>query len=211
MSDELSISMIAVMALAIILALVLHEIAHGWVASLLGDDTAREQGRLTLNPVSHIDPIGTLLVPAVIYALSGFIFGWARPVPIGWRRLHRPKTDMGWVAFAGPASNFVQALAWAGLLKLAWVYQLDLLEFMASIGIWVNLIIMTINLIPLPPLDGSRIVAAFLPDKAALAINRVQFLGIAVLIVAVVTGALDKYFLPFLIELNAAFLRLVGA
>lgn len=182
MHQALSWPLIAIMVLTVILALAVHEVAHGWVAERLGDDTARRAGRLTLNPLAHVDWIGTVLLPLGLYFTVGLVFGWAKPVPVVYQRLHRPKTDMAWVALAGPASNLAQVLVWALVLKLALLFDVAWLVQTAQLGVWINLLIMLVNLVPFPPLDGSRVLAAVLPDRAAEWINRVQYLGIALLV-----------------------------
>jgi Zn-dependent protease len=173
----------------VLFAIVLHEVAHGYVAKLRGDHTAALLGRLSLNPIKHIDPIGTILVPAIlIFTGAGFLFGWAKPVPIDWRNLKNPKKDMAWVALAGPAANLLMAIFWGIVAKIAVIIYPTFPEAgriflnMGYIGISVNIILMILNLIPIPPLDGSRIVTSFLPNHLAIKYNRLERWGFFILI-----------------------------
>ncbi len=202
------VSTAAIWALPVILAITLHEAAHGYVARHFGDPTAEQAGRITLNPLKHIDPVGTILVPAIILAMStlagtgGMLFGWAKPVPVNFNRLRRPKADMLWVAAAGPLANLVMTLGWAGLLKLAFVipqtaYTLPLAQ-MAEAGITINLILMLLNLIPIPPLDGGRIAVSLLPARPAQTFARLEPYGFPILIVLLVTGMLGRILGPLL-------------
>ena len=165
------IQTLAIAAIPVIFAITLHEAAHGYVARHFGDQTAWLAGRVSLNPLRHIDLVGTIILPISILLLStgGFLFGWAKPVPVDFGRLHRPKRDMLWVAAAGPASNLLMAVLWAGVTKLAWVLPLNYYTLpmarMAEIGIAVNLALMVLNLLPLPPLDGGRIAVSLLPHR----------------------------------------------
>ena len=179
---------ITIAPVPIILAITLHEVCHGWVAKQLGDLTASAQGRLTLNPLKHIDPVGTILVPLILVSTTGFLFGWAKPVPVDPRNFKRPRQDMALVAVAGPASNLVMALFWALILSISthflsktWIgYPLSL---MADIGITINLILMLLNLLPVPPLDGSRVVAGFLSPAAAYKFDQIERYGFVILLV----------------------------
>lgn len=202
------VSTAAIWALPVILAITLHEAAHGYVARHFGDPTAEQAGRITLNPLKHIDPIGTILVPAMILAMStlagmgGMLFGWAKPVPVNFSRLRHPKADMFWVAAAGPLANLAMALGWAGLLKLAFVlpqtaYTLPMAQ-MAEAGITINLILMLLNLLPIPPLDGGRIAVSLLPARQALTFARLEPYGFPILIVLLVTGVLGRILGPLL-------------
>jgi len=203
--DELSVlQRVAVWAMPVILAITVHEVAHGWVALKLGDSTAKMLGRLTLNPVKHIDPIGTLLVPGLLLVMGGFIFGWAKPVPVTWANLRKPKRDMALVALAGPMSNLLMALMWAGTLKIglllatagsAEMIALPLI-YMGGAGITINLILMVLNLLPMPPLDGGRIVASLLPDKLSWQFNRLERWGFVILLGLMVMGVLGKVLWP---------------
>lgn len=196
MDSSLTIAQkIAIWALPVLLAITFHEVAHGWTARALGDHTAERMGRLSLNPLKHIDPIGTVLVPGILLILGGFLFGWAKPVPVIMGNLRNPKRDMALVAVAGPLSNFAMAIAWGLLLKLAlphvtgggiWLG----ISYMARAGIFINIVLMVLNLIPIPPLDGSRIVSGLLPADAARQYNRIEPYGLIILLLLMVTGVL---------------------
>ena len=172
------IQTIALYALPVLFAITVHEAAHGYAARHFGDNTAYLQGRMTLNPFKHIDPIGTIAMPLLLYfATSGaFLFGYAKPVPVNFAALRNPKRDMIWVALAGPASNFAQAILWA--LTLVVLAAIDVQEpffiKMAQAGILVNLVMWAFNLFPLPPLDGGRILAGLLPLKQAQWLDRIE-------------------------------------
>lgn len=204
MSEEFPlVQEIIIFAIPILFAITVHEVAHGWVASKLGDQTAKLLGRLTLNPIKHIDPIGTIVVPAVLVALGGFIFGWAKPVPVDWRNLHRPKKDMAWVAIAGPSANLIMALIWATLIKLILLSGgatqgplLALLE-MCKVGVQINAFLMILNLFPIPPLDGSRVMSAFLPPRLAYRYNQLEQIGLIIIVVLLITNLLQKILMPF--------------
>lgn len=203
--DELSvIQRVATWALPVLLAITVHEVAHGWVALRLGDKTAMMMGRLTLNPIKHIDPVGTLLVPGLMLVMGGFIFGWAKPVPVTWDNLRHPRRDMALVALAGPMANLLMALMWAVIMKLALVLAttgsaemiaLPLL-YMGAAGITINLILMVLNLLPLPPLDGGRIVASLLPERFSWQFNRLERWGFIILLGLMVMGVLGKILWP---------------
>ncbi len=188
---------IAIYALPVLFAITLHEAAHGYVARHFGDMTAFAQGRISLNPLRHIDLVGTILVPLVIIALSGgrFLFGWAKPVPVNYSALRRPKQHMMWVAAAGPASNLVMALGWAILLKVAVLLPGNFfsvpLRLMAEAGIVVNLVFMFLNLLPILPLDGGRIVAGLLPNRMAWQYAKLEPWGFPLLILLLATKVLD--------------------
>lgn len=200
--------LIAVYALPVILAITLHEAAHGYVAMRFGDLTAYAAGRVTLNPVRHIDPIGTVLLPLILLALGklmgggGVLFGWARPVPVNFGNLHNPKRDMLWVAIAGPGSNFVMALLWAVVLKINLVfpdtgYGLPL-ALMGAAGIYINVIFMVLNLMPLPPLDGGRILVSLLPHRYAWRVAQLERWGFPILLVLLFTGLLGAVLWPLI-------------
>lgn len=201
------IQTIAIAALPVIFAITLHEAAHGYAARHFGDPTAWQAGRISLNPLRHIDPIGTLLIPALILITSYFaagsalLFGWAKPVPVNFGRLRQPKRDMLWVAAAGPAMNLLMALGWAALFKLVWLmpnnlYTLPLAE-MSRIGINVNLVLMVLNLLPLPPLDGGRIAVSLLPQTLAWKYARLERWGFPILLLLMFTGLLGQVMWPF--------------
>ncbi len=192
-------------AIPILFAITLHEVAHGWVANKLGDPTAKMMGRLTLNPIKHIDPIGTVLVPLLLLLMkTNFLFGWAKPVPITWENLRKPRRDAALVAVAGPLSNFIMALIWVALLKLGSVWNVKALLTMGQIGMVVNLLLMVLNLIPIPPLDGSRVVSSLLPRKASLVYNRIEPFGFFILIGLLVFGLLSAVLIPVVSLLASA-------
>lgn len=187
---------LAIWAVPVLLAVTLHEVAHGWTARALGDDTASRLGRLSLNPLKHIDPIGTILVPAVLLFLSGFVFGWAKPVPVVMANMRNPRRDMAIVAIAGPVSNFVMALVWGLLFKFAAMQGGDAsevwtgLRLMAQAGIAINLVLMVLNLIPIPPLDGGRVLTGLLPEHLARRVDRLEPFGLMILLLLMFTGVL---------------------
>ena len=194
------IQTLAIYAIPVLFAITLHEAAHGYVARHFGDPTAWQLGRITLNPLRHIDPVGTVLVPAVTVSLGGFFFGWAKPVPVDFGRLRKPKQDMLWVAAAGPGANLAMAFAWAALLKLAVVmpdnaYSLPLAE-MARAGISVNAMLMLLNLLPIPPLDGGRIVVSLLPPPLAWKFAQLERYGFVILLALLFLGVLDYILSP---------------
>jgi Zn-dependent protease len=196
------IQTLAIAALPVIFAITLHEAAHGYAARYFGDPTAWLAGRISLNPLRHIELFGTILLPAVLFAIgSPFIFGWAKPVPVQFGRLRHPKRDMLWVAAAGPAVNFLMALGWAGLLKLDTLIPLNAyshsLAVMCEIGISINLALMVLNLLPLPPLDGGRIAVSLLPYSLAVKFSRVEPWGFVILLVLLYFNILDYILWPF--------------
>jgi len=199
-----TIQTLAVSALPVIFAITLHEAAHGYAARHFGDPTAWKLGRISLNPLRHIDLVGTLIVPAVILLLSGggMLFGWAKPVPVDFGKLRRPKQDMLWVAAAGPAANLVMALAWALLLKAGLVFpetiDSEALREMAKVGIGINGVLMLLNLLPLPPLDGGRIAMSLLPPRAAWKFSQLERWGLPILLALLFLGGLDRILRPLL-------------
>ena len=206
---------LAIWALPVLLAITLHEVAHGYVARELGDPTAASLGRLTLNPIKHVDPVGTVLVPGLLLLLGGFLFGWAKPVPVDYRNLKNPKRDMAIVAIAGPAVNLVMALGWALLLKYALSqdtsagFWLRIAQISAA-GISINLVLMVLNLLPMPPLDGGRVAVGLLPMKPAIALSKVEPYGMVILIVLMVTGILSQILGPLVGLSQNAILSLFG-
>ena len=178
-----------------VLAVTVHEVAHGWVANKLGDSTAAQLGRLSLNPLRHVDPIGTVVVPLTLYLLNaGFLFGWAKPVPVNWRNLRHVRRDMALVAVAGPFSNLLMLLGW--LLALMVFGEHRLVVPMSWTGIFFNATIMLLNLLPIPPLDGSRIVTSLLPARAAVRYNKMEPFGIVILLVLMATGVVGAILIP---------------
>jgi Zn-dependent protease len=191
---------LTVYAIPVLFAITVHEAAHGYVARLFGDNTAYVAGRVTLNPLKHIDPIGTVVVPLVMVALSGFMFGWAKPVPVDFRQLRRPKRDMIWVAGAGPGVNLLMAVLWLLFAKALVVLgaQEAFFLMMADAGIKVNLMLMALNLLPLPPLDGGRILVGILPNRLAWQVARIEPYGFIILLVLLFTNTLGFFVQPFL-------------
>lgn len=198
------IQTIAIGILPILFAITLHEAAHGYVARHFGDPTAWQLGRISLNPLRHIDPVGTVLIPLLLLLFSQgeFLFGYAKPVPVDFRRLRHPKADMLWVAAAGPAANLFMALVWGFFLKLAVLFPdgqfaLPLAE-MSRIGIGINCALMVLNLLPLPPLDGGRIAVSLLPDRLAWRFARIEPWGFPILLLLLFTGILGTIMHPLL-------------
>jgi len=205
----------AVAILPVLFAITVHEVAHGWVARQFGDPTAHRLGRLTLNPVRHIDPVGTILVPGLLLLLkSGFLFGWAKPVPVTWENLRNPKRDMIFVAAAGPAANLLMALLWGVVAKLStltspdWAWAAVPMQLMGEIGIYINVLLMVFNLLPLPPLDGGRVAVGLLPGPWAWRLSRVEPYGFFILLGLMITGALWFVIRP-MTNLVEAFVKLV--
>jgi Zn-dependent protease len=193
---------IAAWLMPVLLAITVHETAHGWVARSFGDRTAQMLGRLTLNPFKHIDPVGTILVPGLMLLLPGsFVFGWAKPVPVDWRNFKRPKQDMAWVAVAGPLSNLLMGIGWALAVRIALLLPADSwagmpLLLMGVAGILINTILMVLNLLPLPPLDGGRVVTGLLPGPYAYQFARIEPYGFLILIILLMTGILGGLLTP---------------
>ncbi len=202
------LSSLVIYALPAVLAITLHEAAHAYAARCFGDDTAYQMGRLSLNPICHVDPVGTILVPgalllsSLLTGMSGILFGWAKPVPVNCSRFRNPKRDMVWVALAGPLCNLAQAVLWALLLRLAVIVVSDraVLSMIVSIvfaGISVNLMLMAFNLIPILPLDGGRILAGILPWRWAYEYSKLERYGLPIMLVLIVSGATGFFIRPF--------------
>jgi len=198
---------IVLWAVPVVFAITLHEAAHGYVARMFGDQTAWMLGRVTLNPIKHVDPIGTIAVPGALIALSAlthaplFLFGWAKPVPVNFANLRNPKRDMFWVAGAGPAVNFVMALAWAILFRATQVggtVTSDGLVEMANAGVQINLMLMALNLLPILPLDGGRIALSLLPHSLAVSYSKMEPYGFMLVILLLATGLLGTLMQPLL-------------
>jgi len=207
------IQTVLIYALPVLFAITIHEAAHGYVARYLGDNTAYMMGRVTLNPFKHVDPMCTIVMPLLLYfATSGaFLFGYAKPVPVNFGALRRPKRDMVWVALAGPASNFIQAILWAaGYIVLTGVgmNELFFLE-MCKAGVLVNLVMFAFNLFPLPPLDGGRVLAGLLPRRQAYAFSRIEPWGFFIVMGLVLIGVVGNYWLRPLIALGYGALDLI--
>lgn len=199
--DELNIiQKISVYALPVLFAITLHEAAHGYVAKLCGDDTAERLGRVSLNPMRHIDPVGTVLLPLISLVLGGFLFGWAKPVPVRFGNLRKPRSGMRLVAAAGPAANLLMAIMWVLLLKLAIVMDnsySEPLALMSQAGIGINVVLMVLNLMPILPLDGGRIVESLLPPRQAYSFSKLEPYGMWILLALVFTGLLSPILRPF--------------
>jgi Zn-dependent protease len=199
------IETIALAALPVVLAITLHEAAHGYVARQFGDSTAWMLGRVTLNPLKHIDLVGTVLVPLGILLLSGggFLFGWAKPVPVNFGNLRHPKRDMLWVAAAGPGANLLMAIFWVLMVKFSFMefmgsFSLPL-ALMGAAGVLVNAIFMVLNLLPIPPLDGGRIMVSLLPHRLAYRFSRIEPYGFIILIALMLTHVLDYVLWPLVV------------
>jgi len=210
---------IVLVGVPVVLAITLHEAAHGYVAKLFGDRTAEMLGRVTLNPIKHVDPVGTILVPGALWLLakmSGgvpFLFGWAKPVPVNFGNLRNPKRDMIWVAAAGPGSNFVQALLWALVLGMAaggGLMASTALGKMAFAGIQINLVLMALNLLPIPPLDGGRILVGLLPGQASAAVARLEPYGFFIILALLAAGLLDNLMRPLIAVAESIIAALIG-
>lgn len=209
MDLALIIQTIAIYAIPVLFAITVHEAAHGYAARHFGDNTAHMMGRITLNPVKHIDPVGTIAMPLMLYfATSGaFLFGYAKPVPVNFGNLRRPKRDMIWVALAGPGANLVQAIGWTVLLYVlvaAGVEEVFFLK-MCQAGVLVNLVMFAFNLFPLPPLDGGRILVGLLPWKQAELLSRVEPWGFFIVLALVITGVVGNLWLrPLMVLTHSA-------
>jgi len=195
--NELSlIQRIVVWVLPVIFAITVHEVAHGWVAKLKGDMTAFREGRLSLNPIKHIDPLGTIILPGILLLTgTGIIFGWAKPVPVDGRYFKKPLQDMAWVAAAGPLSNLMMALMWALLARIGVLVQVEVVSlpliYMGVAGISINLVLFLINLLPIPPLDGGRVLTGFLPPRMAWQYNQIEPYGFLILVALLFSGVLN--------------------
>ncbi len=209
------IQTIAISALPVIFAITLHEAAHGYAARHFGDPTAWLAGRISLNPLRHIDLWGTIVIPVVIllFTSGGMLFGYAKPVPVDFGRLRHPKQDMLWVAAAGPAANLFMALAWGLAAKLSWFvpdfFSLPLAR-MAEVGIMVNSVLLVLNLLPLPPLDGGRIAVSLLPGRTAWKFARIEPWGFPILLLLLFTGILGTIMFPFVTLVRVLVLKIFG-
>jgi Zn-dependent protease len=186
---------VSIAAIPIVFAITIHEVAHGWVARYFGDRTAEAQGRLSLNPIRHIDPIGTILVPALMLWIGGFLFGWAKPVPVNPNYMRNPRGNMVWVSAAGPTVNLLMAVAWAAVMLLTrsfdlgttgeWIFQ------MAGIGIYINVLLAVFNMLPIPPLDGGQVLTNLLPaGPLSSALERIAPFGLFIVLGLIFTGIL---------------------
>jgi Zn-dependent protease len=209
------IQTIAVAALPVIFAITLHEAAHGYAARHFGDPTAWQLGRISLNPLRHIDPVGTILIPAAILLFSGgsFLFGYAKPVPVDFNRLRNPKQDMFWVAAAGPGANLFMACCWALMFKLSWLlpqFFSTPLARMAEVGIQINIVLMILNILPLPPLDGGRIAVSLLPHRLAWKFAQIERWGFPILLLLLFTGILGAVMNPLVMLVARAIESIFG-
>ncbi len=212
---------IAIYALPVIFAITFHEAAHGYIAKYFGDLTAYQAGRISLNPIKHIDPMGTIIVPLTLFIIgkltmgTGFLFGWAKPVPVNFGQLHHPKRDMLWVAAAGPAANLFMACCWAVVLKLGALafpdnFYAKPMILMGKAGIDINLILMVLNLLPLPPLDGGRMAISLLPSRLAYLFSRIEPYGFMILLFLLITGILGAIVWPFILFMKYVIAWLFG-
>ena len=204
MDDSTIVQKIIIWAIPVIFAITAHEVAHGWVAMKLGDRTAQMMGRLTLNPIKHIDPVGTILIPSILLVMGGFIFGWAKPVPVSYQNLRNPKMDMAWVALAGPMANLVMAIIWTIVVKVGLeLYQSGIavgepMLFMGIAGVLINTMLMMLNLLPLPPLDGGRILVSVLPGPLSWQVSRLEPYGFFILVGLLYLGVISKLLMPMM-------------
>lgn len=208
---------ISIWTLPVLLSITLHEWGHAWASNRLGDPTARMLGRVSLNPIRHIDPIGTILVPLVLLMIGGFVFGWAKPVPVDTRNLANPRRDMAIIAMAGPLANLAMALGWVvvhaasvGLLDSGLAWLAVPLRLMARVGILLNVVLFVFNLLPLPPLDGSALVAWLLPERLAVSYNQMAPYGMFLLLGLVASGLLGRLVNPPIQAVLGVFSSLIG-
>ncbi len=206
---------ISIWALPVLFAIVLHEVAHGWVADKLGDNTARWMGRLTLNPIKHIDPLGTIVIPIALIVINApFLFGFAKPVPVNFSKLNNPRRDMIWVALAGPLTNLALALISVALLWIAvhlpgfalWVAEP--LALMAQASILINVVLFVVNLIPIPPLDGGRVATGLLPGPLAYQLSRLEPYGFFIIVGLLMLGVFQTVLGPVIYGLSNALMTL---
>jgi len=215
MLSELNwVQIIAVSILPILFAVTVHEVAHGWVAKKYGDNTAFAQGRLTLNPIKHIDLVGTIIVPLILRFTSGFLFGWAKPVPVDPRNFKNPRQDMAVVALAGPVSNLLMALIWALIARIGLMIHVESVTMpltnMGIVGISINLSLAFINLLPIPPLDGSRVLSRFLPARLAWQYDKLERWGLLIMLALLYTKVLNVVLAYPIFVAQKAFFAIAG-
>ncbi|MEO8400225.1 MAG: site-2 protease family protein [Gammaproteobacteria bacterium] len=204
---------VAIWALPVLFAITLHEVAHGWVASKFGDQTARLSGRLTINPIKHIDLVGTIIVPILMLVVGGFIFGWAKPVPVDPRNMRNPRLDMAVVAAAGPMANLLMAIFWAGIAKIGlnsniW-FGVPLL-YMGQAGMMINIVLGVLNCLPIPPLDGGRVLTNLLPGQMGWNLQRLEPYGFLILVLLMMSGILSYVIAPLVFLLMNGISMLFG-
>jgi Zn-dependent protease len=218
--DELSVfQRVAVWAIPVLFAITVHEVTHGWIASRLGDPTARMLGRLTLNPIKHIDPLGTVLLPLIMMVLTQgrFVFGWAKPVPITPQNLRNPKRDMALVALGGPLSNLLMALLWALLMRIAISIGPEpgsagmFLFYVGDAGIQINIFLALLNMLPIPPLDGGRVAVGLLPGPLSWQLSRLEPYGFFILIGVLYLHVLDFILIPLMTLFLSLYYLIGGA
>ncbi len=193
-----TIQTITIWAIPVLFAITLHEVAHGWVAKKFGDTTAQSLGRLSLNPLKHIDPVGTILVPIVLIVVTSYAFGWAKPVPVNFNQLRNPKKDMVWVAAAGPFANVLMTMLWSIILVTAISSAgsenkyAEFFVLMSMAGIFINLVLMVLNLLPIPPLDGGRVLSGLVPNNISALLSKIEPYGLFILLGLMFMGLLNK-------------------
>lgn len=215
MIDAHFLQRVGVVLLPVLFAIVFHEVAHGYAAYKLGDPTAKMLGRLSLNPVKHIDPVGTILIPLVLLSFGGILFGWAKPVPVTEQNLRNPRRDAMIVAAAGPLSNIIMAVIWGVIFKLVIMNvqvatpRIQLFLAMCSAGISINLILAVLNMLPIPPLDGSRIVSKLLPGRLSYQYDRLEPYGFFIIFGLLAIGVLGKIMMPLIAFLQHGIIHLL--
>lgn len=215
MGDFTPVQQIAIWILPILFAITLHEAAHALAACKLGDNTAYREGRLTLNPIKHIDPVGTIAIPVLLIVLQApFLFGWAKPVPVNWNNLHHPKRDMALVALAGPMANLLMAIFWVIVINIGFLLEpsfpmTEFLIYTGYAGLLINIVLMVLNLLPILPLDGGRILFGLLPHKLAHGYAQSEPYGFFILIALLISGILGQIMMPLIVAARSVLLLLV--